>query len=290
MPTAERPSPSPTGDGDAGAGRVAPEGQTPAEAEPAAVRLRAVTDGVVMLAGLSGLRGRDPDEAVLALLALVEQAFTAGRHRVEAEVRADDVETRRTLQRAGLRPEGVSRGRGTNGRGVPVDLLRLARLVDDPAPGEPGAFLGMLNATLPRKRLIAQGLVRDDQGRVLLCELTYKTDWDLPGGVVDPRESPRQTIRREVREELGVDLPVGDLLTVNWLPPYRQWDDALLLVHDLGTHPDLAERASLQRSELRAVHWVRPEDVDEHVAPYVARHLRSVLADGPGELEDGLPV
>ncbi|WP_238705458.1 NUDIX hydrolase [Serinicoccus profundi] len=261
--------------------------QPPEPAEPAAVRLRAVADGVVAFAGLSGLRAQTPEDAVTTLLALVEQGFAAGRHRVEAEVRADDDDARRLLQRAGLRPEGVGRGRGTTREGRPVDLLRLARLVDDPPPGAPGAFLGMLNATLPRKRLIAQGLVRDDAGRVLLCELTYKTDWDLPGGVVDPRESPRQTVQRELWEELGLDLAVGELLTVNWLPPYKQWDDALLLVHDLGVQPGLADRVTLQASELRAVHWVDPADIDQHVAPYVARHLRSLLDDGPGELEDG---
>ncbi|ANS79020.1 Putative ATP/GTP-binding protein [Serinicoccus hydrothermalis] len=261
------------------------------EVEPAAVRLRAVADGVVALTGLSGLGGRDPEGAVAAVVAMVEQAFADGRQRVEAEVRADDVDTRRLLQRAGLRPEGVSRGRGSTADGEAVDLLRLGRLADDPAPGEPGAFLGMLNATLPKKRVIAQGVVRDGRGHVLLCELTYKREWDLPGGVVDPGESPRTTLRRELQEELGADLPVGELLAVNWLPRYRQWEDALLLVFDLGVHPDLADGAVLQASEIGAVHWVAPDQVADHVAPYVARHLASI---GSGEaagmvLEDGIP-
>lgn len=154
------------------------------------------------------------------------------------------------------------------------------------------AFVATLNERLPRTRLLAQGLVRDDAGRVLLCELTYKREWDLPGGVVDPHESPAATLTREVREELGLDVGVGPLLAVNWLPPYREWDDALLLVFDLGVHPDLADRARLQRRELRGLHWVAPSDLDRHVAPYVARHLTSLLASPDGAtpvlyLEDG---
>lgn len=257
------------------AGRPAP-GSDPAEPEPAALRLRATADGVVSLAGLSGLQGLDDETVVRRVLELVERAFAEGSQRVEAELPTADTATRRLLQRAGLRPEGVARGRGQTAEGTPVDLLRLARLASDPAPGEPGAFLGMLNATLPRKRLIAQGLLRDDEGRILLCELTYKKDWDLPGGVVDPQESPRQTLRRELVEELGVDLPVGDLLAVNWLPPYKQWDDALLVIFDLGRHPRLLERVELQPTELRAVHWVDPAEVAQHVAPYVARHLTTL--------------
>nr|WP_281497015.1 NUDIX hydrolase [Ornithinimicrobium sp. F0845] len=149
----------------------------------------------------------------------------------------------------------------------------------------------MLNATLPRTRVIAQGLIRDDRDRVLLCELTYKSDWDLPGGVVDPHEAPWVALRREVREELGVDLPPGPLLAVNWMPPYRQWDDAVHFVFDLGTVPDLAERAVLDPRELAAVHWVEPAEFAERMAPYAVRHLTAILAAdracGPLVLEDG---
>ena len=47
------------------------------------------------------------------------------------------------------------------------------------------AFNKLLNNRLPTKRNIAQGLLRNERGEILLCELTYKKDWDLPGGVVE---------------------------------------------------------------------------------------------------------
>ena len=50
--------------------------------------------------------------------------------------------------------------------------------------------ISILNARLPKKRTIAQGVLRNPAGEVLLCELSYKKEWDLPGGVVDPGESP----------------------------------------------------------------------------------------------------
>lgn len=234
----------------------------------------AVAPGVVALTGLEGLPEAEA-EAVDLVSRAVREAFASGRHRVEAEIAPDDVRVRRVLQRAGLRPEGQGRGRGLEGT-APVDLLRLARLADDPEPGTRAGFLGMLDATLPLKRVIVQGMVHDGNGRLLLCELTYKQDWDLVGGVAEPAESPVASLEREVREELGVDLPVGGLLAVDWLPPYRQWRDALLLVFDLGAHPDLADRALLQRSELAAVHWCTVEEAEGHVAPYVLRLLRSL--------------
>ena len=42
-----------------------------------------------------------------------------------------------------------------------------------------------LNTKLPKTRTIAQALVRDEAGGVMLCELSYKRFWDLLGGVVD---------------------------------------------------------------------------------------------------------
>lgn len=237
--------------------------------------------------------GADLDAAARAVVEVVDRAFAAGHHRVEAEVERGHVSMRRVLQRAGLRPEGVARGRGISRDGIPVDVLRLARLRDDPRPGTHEAFLAMLDASLPTKRLIVQGLVSDGAGRVLLCELTYKKDWDLVGGVAEPAESPVASLRREVDEELGVDLPVGDLVAVDWLPPYKQWTDALLLVFDLGTHPDLLERVTVQPTELHGVHWCTVEEAAGHVAPYVARLLTSVQGRVPGGptlfLEDGLP-
>ena len=65
-------------------------------------------------------------------------------------------------------------------------------------------FIKILNTRLPKKRTIAQGMLRNEHGDLLLCQLTYKREWDLPGGVVDPDESPATCVQREVREELGI--------------------------------------------------------------------------------------
>lgn len=152
------------------------------------------------------------------------------------------------------------------------------------------AFIRTLNARLPKKRAIAQGLWRDADGRILLCELTYKQELDLPGGVVDPGESPATAVSREIREELGIDVTPRRLLVVNWLPPWRGWDDATLFLFDLGRAPDgLADTAVLLEREIKGVHWVAPDDLDGRVAPYTARMLRALPTEGEGTayLENG---
>jgi RimJ/RimL family protein N-acetyltransferase/8-oxo-dGTP pyrophosphatase MutT (NUDIX family) len=212
--------------------------------------------------------------------------------RVQAEVEVGNLASLRTAGRAGLRREGVARSAETIGDRRP-DLIRLARLSTDPPPGSPEGFRGVLNAALPTKRVITQGLIRSKAGPILLCELTYKREWDLPGGVVDPFESPSHALAREIREELGLTLPNLGLRLVNWLPPWRGWDDACLLVFDLGLHPETLTRGLvLEPREIRAVHWCSLEEASARVAPYLADLLPHLLdpAGGTSYLESGEPL
>jgi 8-oxo-dGTP pyrophosphatase MutT (NUDIX family) len=51
-------------------------------------------------------------------------------------------------------------------------------------------------------------IVRDERGRVLFVRHTYGDPgaWDLPGGGLRRGEAPEVCVRREMREELGIDL------------------------------------------------------------------------------------
>lgn len=62
-------------------------------------------------------------------------------------------------------------------------------------------------------------LVQDRDGGVLVLRTTYKDHWEIPGGGMEPNETPRQTAEREALEELGVAVGVGDLLCVDHALP-----------------------------------------------------------------------
>jgi RimJ/RimL family protein N-acetyltransferase/8-oxo-dGTP pyrophosphatase MutT (NUDIX family) len=230
--------------------------------------------------------------ATTAVLMLVDYCFEElDLVRIQARVEPTNVASLRTAGRAGLRREGLMRQAETVG-GQRRDFVLLARIAGDPPPTSRDGFLRVLNAALPTKRVIAQGLVRSHSGKVLLCELTYKREWDLPGGVVDLHESPAQAVTREIREEIGLSLPNLGLRLVNWLPPWRGWDDACLFVFDLGVHDEALVRAmTFEAREIAAVHWCSLAEAEPHVAPY----LRTLLAcltetDGTTYLEAGHPV
>jgi 8-oxo-dGTP diphosphatase len=228
----------------------------------------------------------EPAVRAAAETALVDQ----GLRRLEASVPGTDRLARRALLRAGFRQEGVQREALVCPDGSVDDLYLFARLAEDQVQG-PHGFSGVMNSALPRKRVIAHVLLTDADGRVLLCETQFKPDWELPGGIVEPGESPRLGAIREVREELGVDWPVGRLLVADWMPPYLGWEDAIEMIFDGGqVTAQQLNRFVLQASEIRQVRLCTIAEAVELVTPLAHRRLALAAALGPNEmayLEDG---
>jgi len=58
------------------------------------------------------------------------------------------------------------------------------------------------------------GIIRDDEGRILLCLRNDYALRNLPGGGVESGESPWQAMIREVKEETGLDVEITKLVGV----------------------------------------------------------------------------
>ena len=140
----------------------------------------------------------------------------------------------------------------------------------------------------------AGALFFDERGRVLLVEPTYKPRWEIPGGVVEPGETPHQGCVREVAEELGLTVPVGRLLVVDWAPHPEQ-GDKVLFVFDGGPLTAAAVATiRLQADELAAYAFVAGDEVGSWLPPRLARRVTEALrarADGGTRyLEHGVPA
>jgi 8-oxo-dGTP diphosphatase len=64
----------------------------------------------------------------------------------------------------------------------------------------------------PMKRVVAALIEKD--GKLLVCQRTrHQTmplKWEFPGGKIEEGEQPRDALRRELEEELGILATVGD--------------------------------------------------------------------------------
>lgn len=138
---------------------------------------------------------------------------------------------------------------------------------------------------------VATGVVfTDATGDVLLVKPTYNDVWHLPGGVVEPGESPADAAVREVREELGLDIEVGRMLGVDYRPPTPGGrGSALRFVFSAAmlTTAQL-DAIVLPADEISVWKFVGVSDLDRHVIPVLASRLRFMLA-GHTYLEEGEP-
>lgn len=66
----------------------------------------------------------------------------------------------------------------------------------------------------PRHVVAVTGIVTEAAGRILLVKGEQR-GWEPPGGQVELGEDLFAALRREVREEVGVEVEVGGLLSVN---------------------------------------------------------------------------
>lgn len=80
------------------------------------------------------------------------------------------------------------------------------------------------------KRIAAGALFLDQQQRLLLVNPTYKAHWEIPGGMVEENEAPGEACRREISEELGLDITPGHLLSVGYLPANDTRGDSLRFI------------------------------------------------------------
>lgn len=118
-----------------------------------------------------------------------------------------------------------------------------------------------------RTVVVAAGIVIED-GRVLLSRRKTGTHlaglWEFPGGKVEAGEDPRDALRRELEEELGILTRVGEIVEVT----FHRYDDAekavLLLFFDAVRQVGSPAPRALDVAE---VAWVAAEGLDPSTFP-----------------------
>jgi 8-oxo-dGTP pyrophosphatase MutT (NUDIX family) len=144
-------------------------------------------------------------------------------------------------------------------------------------------------ASLPQVIAGAGAIFHDERHRILLVKTTYTTgSWEIPGGGMDPGEYPLQTAQREIKEELGIDLPTAPLLAVDWVPPQPNGRPALVnFLFDGGriTHEWAQQHLRLASDELSTWRLADATEWAELMEPHMARRLDAcaqLIAAGGG--------
>lgn len=125
--------------------------------------------------------------------------------------------------------------------------------------------------------LVAACALIDSDGRVLLAQRPAGKPmaglWEFPGGKVEPGERPEQTLIRELKEELNIDVEEACLAPLTFAS--HAYEDFHLL---MPLYVCRRWRGVVKPSEGQRLAWVRPERIKDYDMPPADEPLVAHLA------------
>ena len=113
----------------------------------------------------------------------------------------------------------------------------------------------------------------------------------MPGGVVDGDESPLDACRRELLEELGLELEVGRLLSLDWRPDRGQGDSLQFIFEGVMLTSAQLTQLRVPEDEIAEYRFLPVEEaiamLPERMRPRVAAAVESLERGQPIYLEAG---
>jgi len=126
-------------------------------------------------------------------------------------------------------------------------------------------------------------LAFDDRGRVLLVRHAETGRWVIPGGTVEPLESPADAAVREIWEETGIRVELTRVLGVYGGPEfhirYRNGDEVAFVITVFEGRPLPGEPRADGEETLEARYVARAELAALEIPEWARRVLREAFAD-----------
>lgn len=117
--------------------------------------------------------------------------------------------------------------------------------------------LAAVHALNPSYTVGAMCVIRRDDGSLLLVRHSYRPRWAIPGGLCRPREEVADGARREVREEVGLDVELlGEPAVV--VDPYERRVDVVF-----AARPSDGAVATSASAEIVESRWFAPDDLPD---------------------------
>lgn len=131
--------------------------------------------------------------------------------------------------------------------------------------------------TQPRFAVTAGAVVSDERGRVLLLRhvLRRGSGWGVPGGFLIAGEQPEEAVRRELREETGLELDAVELAFVRSLGHVRQVEIIFRCTMSAAALGGLEKGFEIDRAE-----WFARDALPEGLSADQRRLIERVLGDG----------
>ena len=121
----------------------------------------------------------------------------------------------------------------------------------------------LTSPSLPHKQ-IGVAVINNQQGQILIDRRKQLADmgglWEFPGGKIEPGETVEECIQREIKEELDIEIAVGDRLTTI-IHSYETFK-VTLHIHDCQY-----VSGKPQPIECEEILWIEPSEIDRYQFP-----------------------
>ena len=119
------------------------------------------------------------------------------------------------------------------------------------------------SSSTPHK-VIGVGVIHNNQGEILIDRRLNRGEmaglWEFPGGKIENDETVEECVKREIKEELGIEVAVGArLLTIN--------HDYVKFTITLFVHYCQYLSGEPQTIECQEVRWVKVEEIHQYTFP-----------------------
>jgi 8-oxo-dGTP diphosphatase len=115
-----------------------------------------------------------------------------------------------------------------------------------------------------RRKIRVVGAMIEKDGRYLITQrppsATLPLLWEFPGGRVEPGESDQSALARELREEMAIEVQVGDR-AIHVEHAYEGYDI------DFCVYRCRLVSGPIQHLRVHAHRWVLPEELDQYEFP-----------------------
>ena len=128
------------------------------------------------------------------------------------------------------------------------------------------------------KRLIALLALVNERNEVLISLRKNKEEydgyWEYPGGKVEENETLEQAIKREIKEEINLDISKNCIAPLTFAVDQNGGSETLLFLYICRKWEGSITSLLDQR-----IKWIKPIDLAEYPMPAPNRFLNSVLRD-----------
>ncbi len=128
-------------------------------------------------------------------------------------------------------------------------------------------------STLPKKRAASGALFFDENNAILMVKPTYKTTWEIVGGVVESNESPINACIREIKEEIGLNVATLTLLCLEY--QLTEYDDSFMFIFNGGLlSQETITQLHIDQQEISEYRFIPLDEVNNFTSARLSKRIQ----------------